>query len=226
MSEEQINAFFKSPLGIGATVIVCCAVLIMIAGHFYRKKQFSARVLTVSAVCVALSAILSMVTIFTMPQGGSVTPFSMLFITLVGYWFGPAAGIMAGVASGLLNLAIKPEVIHPVQLLLDYPFAFGALGAAGFFRNFLRNNTIGKTHVKFDGLSIGYIAGALARCFMSFISGFVFYAQYAGNTNAVIYSAVYNLSYIIPEMVITLIVLSVPAVRNAIDMVGREKRTA
>jgi len=226
MSEEQMSDFFKSPLGIGVTVIVICAMLILIAGYFYRKKQFSARVLTVSAVCIALSAILSTVTLFTMPNGGSVTPFSMLFIVLAGYWFGPEAGIMAGIADGFLNLIIKPDVMHPIQLLLDYPLAFGALGAAGFFRNTLRGNTIGKTRIKFDGLCIGYIAGALLRWFMSFISGFVFWSQYAKGMNPVLYSAIYNITYIAPEMIITLIILSVPAIRNAIDMVGRENRAA
>jgi len=221
MYGEQLTAFFKSPIGIGVTVIICCVILIMLAGVFYRKNQFSTRVLTVSAVCVALSAILSNVKLFELPQGGSVTAFSMLFIVLTGYWFGPAAGVLAGLASGLLNLIISPFVVHPIQLLLDYPLAFAALGISGFFRNVLRNNTIGKTRIKFDGLPVGYIAAVLARWFMSFVSGFVFFSDYAGDMNPAIYSAVYNISYILPELVITLIILSVPAVRNAIDAAGR-----
>ena len=223
MSGDQLNNFFASPLGIGVSVVVCCAVLVIIAGVFYRKRQFSARVLAISAMCVALSAILSNIKLFNMPQGGSVTAFSMLFIALAGYWFGPAAGILAGVAGGLLNLAISPFVVHPIQLLLDYPFAFGALGISGFFRNVMRNHTIGKSRVKFDGLVIGYAIAVLARWFMSFISGFVFFSDYAGDMNPVIYSAVYNISYILPEMFITIIILFVPVIRNAIDMVGNIK---
>jgi len=276
MSEEQWTGFFKSPIGIGVTVIFISFILILIAGYFYRKKQFSARVLTVSAVCIALSAILSMVTIYTMPQGGSVTPCSMLFIVLTGYWFGPETGIMAGIASGLLNLAIRPQVVHPIQLLLDYPLAFGALGVSGFFRHLPYNGVKRKQLIKpdglfvgyiarvlyckrpqtsingprkysertcakqismavysiarrfknfiSDGLCIGYIAGVLVRWFMSFISGFVFFSQYAGDMNPVLYSAVYNITYILPEMIITLIILSIPAIRNAIDIVGRDMR--
>ena len=224
MSVEQFSAFFMSPVGIGVTVVVCCLVLILIAGIFYRKKQFTVRTLTISAICIALSVVLSNVKIFEMPRGGSVTAFSMLFIVLAGYWFGPEAGVLAGVACGLLNLAINPFVVHPIQLLLDYPLAFGALGISGFFRNVLRNNTIRKFHIRFDGLCIGYIVAVIARWFMSFISGYVFFASYAGNMNPLLYSAVYNISYILPEMVITLIVLMIPAFRNAIDMAAGKRR--
>ena len=225
MSEEQLNLFFKSPAGIGVTVIICCAVMVMIAGVFYRKKLFSTRVLTVSAVCVALSAILSNVKIIPLPQGGSVTAFSMLFIVLTGYWFGPEAGILAGIAGGLLNLVIDPFVVHPIQLLLDYPLAFGALGISGFFRKILRKNMFGRPYLGIDGLAIGYAAAVMARWFMSFISGYVFFSEYAGEMNPVIYSAVYNFMYILPEMFLTLIVLSVPPIRGAIDMIGRGRQS-
>ncbi|MDR1558373.1 MAG: energy-coupled thiamine transporter ThiT [Clostridiales bacterium] len=226
MSVERFSEFFMSPAGIGVTVVVCCVVLIMMAGIFYRKKEFNARVLTCSAVCIALSVLLSNVKIIHMPQGGSVTAFSMLFIVLVGYWFGPASGILAGVARGLLDMTIDPFIIHPMQLLLDYPLGFGVLGISGFFRNTLRNNTLASTGIKFDGLCVGYIAAALARWFMSFLSGFVFFAEYAGDQNPVIYSAVYNMSYILPEIVLTLIILLVPAFRNAVDYAARGRRAA
>ena len=222
MSVERFSEFFMSPTGVGVTVIILCLVLIMIAGVFYQKKQFNVRVLTISALCIALSAVLSNVKLFHMPQGGSVTAFSMLFIVLVGFWFGPAAGILAGIANGLLNLAMGPYVIHPMQLLLDYPLAFGALGIAGFFRNFKRDNRIGMSIIKFDGLCIGYIAAVVARWFMSFLSGFIFFSDYAGDMNPVLYSAIYNTSYILPEMIMTLLVLLIPVFRNAIDIISRD----
>ena len=217
MSVTQFSEFFMSPAGIMVTVTICLVVLIFMAGIFYRKKQFTVRIITCSAMCITLSTILSYVKLVQMPQGGTVTAFSMLFIVLIGYWFGPAVGILAGVAGGLLQLAIDPFVIHPIQLLLDYPLAFGALGLSGFFRNVLKDNTLGPTRIKFDGLCIGYIAAALARWFMSFLSGYVFFSEYAGDINPVLFSAVYNISYILPEMVLTLIILSVPAFRSAID---------
>ena len=87
-----------------------------------------------------------------MPFGGSVTLCSSFFIVLIAYWYGPAVGMMAGVAFGLLQFVLGPFIISLPQVLFDYPLAFGALGVAGFFYH--------RKH----GLLIGYIAGMAADC--------------------------------------------------------------
>lgn len=176
------------------------------------SKNLGVRVITYSAICIAVAMILSNVKLFSMPQGGTVTACSMIFVSLVGFWFGPVAGITAGVAYGFLQLALGAYVVHPLQLVLDYPLAFGLLGLSGFFAG------------KKFGLYTGYIVGALGRLMISTISGFVFFASYAPEgMNPVIYSLGYNASYIIPEMIITLILLSVPALRWAIVKIKPDK---
>ena len=105
--------------------------------------------------------------LFDMPLGGSVTLLSMLFIVLIGYWYGPYAGIMTGMAYGLLQFILEPIFYTVPQMLVDYPLAFGALGLAGFF------------YQKKHGLIIGYIAGVLGRYFFAFLSGVIFFAAYA-----------------------------------------------
>ena len=61
-------------------------------------------------------------------MGGYVTLMSMLFIALVGYWFGLGAGMTAGFAFGILQMMIDPYIISVPQMLVDYVFAFMALG--------------------------------------------------------------------------------------------------
>ncbi|MDR1530772.1 MAG: energy-coupled thiamine transporter ThiT [Clostridiales bacterium] len=164
--------------------------------------------LTFSAVCVALAIVLSQLNLFTMPQGGSVTLCSRLFIVLVAYWYGPAAGFAAGIAQGLLTLFFGASIIHPAQFALDYVLSYGALGLAGFFRKMKR------------GLAIGYIAGCAGQFLCNFLAGAIFYAQYAPEgQNVLIYSAVYNLSYLLPEMALTLVIISIPAVRSVLDRI-------
>ena len=164
------------------------------------------RKLAYSAICVALSVVLSKISLFEMPQGGTVTACSMLFISLVGYWYGVRAGITAGLAHGLLHLFFGAHIVHPAQYVLDYLLAFGALGLSGFFRG------------KSKGLYYGYIVGLAGKFLFAFISGVIFFAEYAPIGQHVwIYSALYQLSYIIPEMIITLIVISLPPVRKAIE---------
>jgi thiamine transporter len=167
------------------------------------------RILTFSAMAIALAVVASYIKVFEMPMGGSVTPFSMLFAGLAGYWYGPAAGLSAGVAYGLLQFALGPYVVHPAQVLLDYPLAFGALGLTGLF------------HKRRHGLVAGYAVGVLGRFFFSTLSGVVFFSQYAyeAGMRPVTYSALYNGAYLGAEGAATVALLMVPAVAKALAQV-------
>ena len=169
--------------------------------------------ITFAAISIAIATILLKFTVLPLPfwpEGGSVTVCGMLFVSLVGYWFGAGWGISAGVAAGLLQLLLGGFVVHPAQVLLDYPLAFGALGLSGLLCR------------KKSGLFTGYILGVFVRFVFHFISGIVFFAsQTPEGTPVVIYSIVYNSSYLLPEMILTLAVLSVPPFRSAIEQVKR-----
>ena len=192
-----------------SVVVVIC--LMVIAGLMARKKQFSTKMLTYAAICIALAVVLSYVKVFKAPYGGSVTLCSMAFIVLAGYWFGPSVGLLAGITMGLLQFVLDPYIIHPVQMFLDYPLAFGMLGLAGFFQN------------KEYGLYIGFAVGCLGRCAMSTISGVVFFAEYAPEgMNPLVYSILYNGAYIGAEMVITMVIISVPVIRMAVQTVQKQ----
>ena len=141
-------------------------------------------------------------------MGGSVTLFSMLFICLIGYWFGPGYGLLTGVAYGVLQFIINPYMLSIPQVLIDYPLAFGALGLSGFF-----------SKSKF-GLQIGYAVGVIGRFIFAILSGVIFFASYAPKgMNAFIYSFLYNGAYLGAEAAITLIVISLPPVNKALAKV-------
>jgi len=161
-----------------------------------------------TAIMIALSALLAAVKIYKLPYGGSVTAASMVPILLVALRHGPVWGTAAGVISGLLHYPLDPFFAHPVQFLLDYPIAFGALGLAGF--------AAGRS----DGAAAWLGSLALAGRFTAhLIAGVVFFAEYAPpGQNVWVYSAVYNGSYMLPEMVISGVVLMLllPALRRAL----------
>jgi thiamine transporter ThiT len=94
-------------------------------------------------VFVAASTALSYVKVFSLPQGGSVTAGSMVPVIWLSLRRGPITGILACTLYGLVQLVVEPFVYHPVQVLLDYPVAFGMLGISGFFqkRPYLRRRT-------------------------------------------------------------------------------------
>ena len=169
------------------------------------------RKLVFSAMGIALAMVTSYIKVWEMPMGGSVTLLSMLFICLIGYWFGAKYGIITGAAYGLLQFVVDPYVLSIPQVLFDYPFAFGALGLSGFFSN-----------RKF-GLQIGYIVGVLGRFVFSTLSGVIFFAAYAPEgMNPWVYSTLYQGSYLGTEGIVTLIIISLPPVTRALNLVKRQ----
>ena len=103
--------------------------------HKMNRSKLTVKQLAFCAMAIALGTVLSNIKLFHFPTGGSITLLSMLVICLPGYWFGLGAGIATGVAYGVLQLLIDPYVLYPLQLVVDYLLAFGALGLSGLFSN-------------------------------------------------------------------------------------------
>lgn len=170
-----------------------------------NHTKITTKQLGVSAVLLSLAVVSNFIAPITLPYGGTLSFCTMLFICLVGYLFGVRLGVIAGIAFGLLDLVLAGFVFHPIQVLLDYPIAFGLLGIIGLFRNY-----------KF-GLFVGYIVAVAARYVIAVISGVVFFGSFAPEGTPVLwYSITYNASYIVPEMILSLVIISVPAVRKAL----------
>ena len=152
------------------------------------------RVLTEAAIAVALAVVLGFFVLFRMPYGGSVS-LEMIPLILLALRQGWKVGVVAGAAYGLLDLAIDPYVVHPVQFILDYPLAFGALGLAGLFKPTVRGAVLGAT------------AAVLARFACPFLSGVIFFASVAPEGwNPYLYSAAYNAAYLAPSLGIAIVV--------------------
>jgi len=106
---------------------------------------------------------------------------------------GPKVGIFAATLYGVVQLATGPYIVHPAQLLLDYPIAFGLLGVAGFFQKH-----------PYIGVTLGIIGRFVAH----FLSGIIFWAIYAPEgMNPAVYSAAYNGGYLLVELVISIYVI-------------------
>ncbi|MFB3888552.1 MAG: energy-coupled thiamine transporter ThiT [Candidatus Bathyarchaeia archaeon] len=154
-----------------------------------HKHKFPTKILAEIPIFVALATALSFIIVYTLPQGGSITAGSMVPIIWLALRRGPRIGLAAGTLYGLIQFAILPYVVDPVQVLLDYPLAFGVLGVAGFFKKYP---------------VLGGAAGITGRFIMHFAAGVVYWAPlYAPELNPFVYSAVYNGSYLLPELVVS-----------------------
>jgi len=158
------------------------------------KTRISAQVLAEAGVMVALAALLSYITFFQAPYGGRVTAGGMVPILILALRRGPVAGILGGMALGLIYPFIEPPFIaHWAQAALDYPVAFGLLGLAGFVR---RSPLAGAT------------LGIAGRFVSHVLSGVVFFAEYAPEgVHPLTYSMLYNGGYLLPELLISGLVI-------------------
>lgn len=165
-------------------------------------KKFNIRMLTEGGMMLALAVLLNTIKIYQAPNGGSISAGSMIPVMLFALRWGISPGLVLGATYGLLDFILKPYFYHPMQFILDYILAFGLLGLAGIGYNSDGNDEKGN-----KGLIIGVILAISARMLSHVLSGVIFFAEYAGEQNPWIYSIIYNASYLVPELIISLVVL-------------------
>lgn len=209
VTNVEDGSYAPTSAGNIALVVLIVLLLVVMAAFSGRNKEIKVKSLIFSAMALTLAVVTSIFHLPSMPNGGSIALFRMFAICFIGYLYGTKTGIMTGIAYGFLDLILGPYVIHPVQLLMDYPIAFGGLGLAGLFSK--------SKH----GIIKGYIVGVAARLVCSTVSGIIFFSEYAGGKNVVLYSLGYNASYMVPEAIIAIIVISIPAVNKALTAVKR-----
>ncbi len=147
---------------------------------------------TTAALAVVLGLILKALPLPRLPYGGSISLESLPILYLA-IWGGVRPAVSAGILCGLIQLLLGAHIYHPIQVVLDYPLAFGVLGISGFFP---------------ATVVVACLVGGGARFIAHFLSGIVFFGSYAPEGTTVwVYSALYNLSYLIPEIVLSAVLL-------------------
>ena len=167
-----------------------------------NSRHLHIRALCEGAILVALAQILGYIKLGQAPSGGSITP-AMFPILLFALRYGIGKGLLAGFVFGLLQLLLDGAYAWGWQsMLLDYLLAFTPLGLAGLFRG------------KAWGIFPGTVIGCLGRFIVHFISGITIYRMiepteipgFGVQTDANIYSLIYNGTYILPCMLIALVI--------------------
>jgi thiamine transporter len=162
--------------------------------------KFDTKKITFTAMMIALALIFEIFSTFVLPlpQGGNVSVVAIPLIIL-GYYYGlPTAmvgGVIVGVSQGLF---VPPFIVNPFQYLLDYVFPFAFMGMATVFikLNPKQENIM---------LSLGILLSLTLRYISHVISGTLFFAEFAGDQIPIIYSLIYNITFIGPTLIITLI---------------------
>lgn len=171
----------------------------------------NAKVLAECGVLIALATVLSLVKVFKLPWGGSITLLSMLPIVLIAIRHGVKTGVFAAfifaliqllfgiTMDGLLGWGLTAGMLIAC-ILLDYVIAFTVIGLAGVWRT------------KGVGGAIGGTAFAIFLRFVSHVLSGVYVFASAGKLwegfatdNTWLYSILYNGAYMLPELIFTVI---------------------
>lgn len=187
------------------------------------------RKLTETAIMLALAVLLSYVTVFKAPMGGSITAFSQVPIVIIGYRYGFKWGAGTGVIYGVLEMLlqglgnfayVKGFAAYLILILADYVVAFACLGIGGaLFRKVIKNQTL--------ALALGGAVASLLRFVCHFISGVTIWGEYADGWKSVwAYSFGYNGFYMLFEGILTVIgvvVLSLVLDFNSQNLIRKRK---
>lgn len=165
------------------------------------------RRITETAIMIALATVLSYVVFSKLPMGGSVTLFSQVPIIIIGYRYGLKWGAATGVIHGLLQMVlqglenfsyVKGIGSYLILIFADYVVAFMVLGIGGaLFKKAVKNQAL--------ALGLGAAVASVLRYLCHFVSGVTIWKEYAGDQAVWFYSLTYNATYMLPELIISVI---------------------
>lgn len=188
-----------------AILLALVVVGVVLIARSNRQSSWNTRQLAAAAMCLAISFILSNFRLFRMPQGGSVTLLSALPIVAFAYVYGLPKGIIVGFAYGILQLIQDPYIVHPAQMLMDYPLAFGALALGAGARKLPIADIL--------KLPLAVMVGSLARAAFHIAAGAIFFGEYAAvGETALVYSIGYNLPFLLVDGGLCAVMCFVPGV--------------
>lgn len=168
------------------------------------KSHLRVRAMVEGAVMVAVAQILSMIKLWEMPWGGSVV-LAMVPLVLFSVRWGLGDGLLASFVFGCLQFLLDGGFAIGWQSILgDYVIAFGVLGLAGIMK----------------GKKLGVIWGSLiaggARFLVHYVVGATVWAEYMPESffgmtmhSPWFYSCLYNLAYMLPNIIITVAVFAI-----------------
>ena len=183
------------------------------------------RKLLCTSIFLMLFILLSAVKVVVLPQGGSATYLSLLFLWLVTYFFGFKYGLVCSVLFGCARLGIDYLVKEPVNwklmaILLEYPLGYGIFCLGGLLKEpgakRAGSSVRGPKAEPFQ-LRMGYVIGLFGQFVLFVVSAVCFYPpDRQGFFRNLWFCILYDGSYLAIEGIITVLVLCIPHVYESI----------
>lgn len=186
----------------------------------WQNNLSKTRILAECAIMVGLATALSLLKLWEMPLGGSITLLSMLPVMLIALRHGTGIGLGTAFVyacgqlflglSSLMSWGMTPTM-WVGSVIFDYLLAFTLLGFAGVFKKY-----------GVRGALAGIIFACALRFVSHFISGAIFFKVWCPWSNPVWYSVCYNGAYMGVELVLCIagasFLLAAKPIRKLIGM--------
>lgn len=201
----DVAGFFKDEplvawISLG-TILVLIGILFLICLKS-KSGSFDTKQMAFAGICLASSFALSFVKFKFIPSG-SITVASLVPVMLYAYFFGPISGLLVGLIHGLLQFIESAWIYNATTFLLDYPIAFASIAMMGVARKLFDK--------ELPALTVGVLLTYLCRFLAHLISGFIYFGggiieTAIPHSSMFLYSFIYQISYVGPDMIIALVV--------------------
>lgn len=190
------------------------AICIIFFGYYIweiKKTKFDTRTIVIIGVCAGVSVLLSMIKFMSLPQGGGISLFPFLFIMVLSFIYGKAAGMTGGLVYSLVKLVTTSIfAVSPSQFLMEYIVCNMAVGCASMFGNDKRYKIL-----------LGSLVVVAIDFLIHFFAGAIFFGEYAGEMNKWLYSLIYNGSTSGFEGILTCVVMMVFPLNRVLSVIGK-----
>ena len=185
-----------------------------------KERRSDLIILTECSIMIALGTVLSVLKLFELPYGGSITLASMLPVAIIAYRHGIKYGAVTAFSVSLIQMLLGLKNFSyfttwesfVALAIFDYVAAFGVFALAGVFK--------GKIKKQSAAISAGILLCCLLRYLCHVISGATIWAGLSIPTDAaLVYSLSYNATYMIPDTII--LVACGAYVCSALDITGK-----
>lgn len=171
------------------------------------QKMSRTGIIVEGSLLIALSFILSLIPIFHMPWGGSISLVSTLPLIIMSYRHGLFGGLATSAIYGVLQMVLGLSYVISVPAhtifamfmcaMLDYLLAYTVIGFTGFIGKKFKNHLL--------GLILSILITGFLRYTCSVLSGVFLWGEYSDGWPVWLYSITYNASWLFPDILLTAI---------------------
>lgn len=177
-------------------------------------KKFSTNTIARMGVMLALIIVLELLesSFFNMPQGGSISIASLIFLLAMLIFNFTQSAILFVLWRILMVIIVPPYIVTPLQFLLDYIVSY-----AGFLAMYPLMKS-----KKILPVMLSVVLANIWRYAIHVLTGMVYFGEYAEGSPVLQYSLLYNITYMGPTLIAQLIlaVILTPTILKWQEKIG------